>query len=181
MPSDIVVPADLGGLALSELKTWLGITRSQEDALLVDFLEASVSQCQAYIGQSPLDVTVEEYLSPDQEASLIQSRPAKEIQSVQLLDHNGNRNPMADDTYEIEIDENGAAHFKILKKLDGRAIVVRLRVGIAPKWETLPATLAQGIIRLAGHLYRYRDRNEVDKMPPSAINLWQIWRRPRLL
>jgi uncharacterized phiE125 gp8 family phage protein len=61
-------------------------------------------------------------------------------------------------------------------------LVVRFAAGMAVDWDTLPDGLRHGIVRLAAHLFRQRDANEVLPAPPAAVAaLWSPWRRLRLL
>jgi uncharacterized phiE125 gp8 family phage protein len=60
---------------------------------------------------------------------------------------------------------------------------VRLSVGIAADWASLPPALKHGVIRLAAHYYRDRDTgSQRTAAPPASVAaLWQPWRAMRLV
>ena len=185
MRRTIVEPADVSGTALAELKSWLGITRPNEDDLLVDLLQASLATCEAFIGQVPLWQLLEERLPVQPGRYPLTTRPiATSIVTVELVAEDGSRSSVDTADYEIELESNGSACFRLDRALDGQGVAVRLRAGIAGVWDDLPPNLKQGIIRLAAFHYRDRDRTgdaSSDNTPPASVAaLWRPWRTLRL-
>ncbi len=177
MQRTIVIAADLNGAPLDELKAWLGITRSNEDDVLIELLATSLSMCEAFIGQLPLEATLEESLPPVAGRYQLASRPVQSLASAELLAKNGIRSTLADDDLEIEIDSAGRACFALTSSLvDARAVIVQTVAGIAADWDELPKPLRHGIIRLAAYYYRDRDREEAIAPPASVGALWRPWR-----
>lgn len=185
MRRTIVEPADVSGAALAELKSWLGITRPNEDELLVDLLQASLAMCEAFIGQVPLWQLLEERLPVQPGRYPLVTRPiATSIVTAELVTQDGSRTAIDPADFELELESNGAANFRLDRALDGQGVAVRVRAGIAGTWDDVPAALKQGLIRLAAYFYRDRDRTggtKSDLAPPASVAaLWRPWRTVRL-
>ena len=179
----VVLPAEIGEAGLTELKQWLGISRNTEDALLAGLLMAALELCEAFTGQAPLAQLVEERLPPQRGLQLLASRPVREIAAVELIASDGSSAALSASDYTAEIAACGTAGFRLLVPVQGRALAVRLMVGIASDWASLPPPLRHGIIRLAAHHYRERDSGgqRAAAPPPVSITaLWQPWRLMRL-
>lgn len=178
----ILQPPVLGGAALAELKHWLGISRPTEDAALIDLLEASLSVCEAFTGQTPLMQTVEEVIAPVAGWHALTSRPVRDVTGATLITEDGSREAIAipGETFELRITD--AACVQVLRPLEGRGLALRVVAGIAENWEQVPAPLRHGIIRLAAHHYRDRDRDsKAGAAPPASVTaLWRPWRSVRL-
>ena len=69
-------------------------------------------------------------------------------------------------------------------RLNPDAGLSRLRVtyvaGLAEEWTDVPASLRQGIVRMAGYLYAHRDDAEANGPPHAVTALWQPHRRIRI-
>lgn len=181
----IVSPADVGGPALAELKDWLGISRPQDDAMLANLLTTSLAMCEAYTGQTPLQQTVEERLPTRAGRYHLRSKPFDQALTVEIIDQNGSRTPLPQDSYEVEMEAPGNACFTLNSDAEGQAIAVTARVGIATAWQTIPSALRQGLIRLAAYHYQDRVRPSGAKWdlspPPASVTaLWRPWREVRL-
>jgi uncharacterized phiE125 gp8 family phage protein len=178
----IVQPPVLSGAALAELKHWLGISRPAEDDALIALLEASLSICEAFTGKIPLVQIVEEVIAPVAGWQELTSRPVRDVTGAALIAADGSRQSLAvpGDTFELRIAD--AACVQLLRPLEGRGVALQLVVGIAEDWGQVPAPLRHGIIRLAAHHYRDRDRDtKASIAPPASVTaLWRPWRSVRL-
>lgn len=178
----IVKPPVLGGAALAELKHWLGINRPNDDVALIALLEASLAICEAFTGQTPLLQTVEETVAPVVGWQELTSRPVRNVSGAVLVAPDGTDEALAipGDTIELRITDRACV--QLLRPLEGRGVAIRLVVGIADTWEQVPAALRHGIIRLAAHHYRDRDRDtRASTAPPASVTaLWRPWRSVRL-
>jgi len=180
MQRTVTMSADLNGDALADLKRWLGITRPNEDAQLTDLLGASLAMCEAFTGQSPIEQTVEEQVSAKPGCYTLSSRPVRSLIGVQLIDESGNRSSLDAGSYDFQIDAAQTSRITMNDHVDGSAIAVSIRAGIAPDWSTLPQAIKQGIIRLAAFHYRDRETGR-DATPPASVTaLWRPWRIVRL-
>jgi uncharacterized phiE125 gp8 family phage protein len=180
----IVQPADMTGAALNDLKNWLGISRSNEDDLLTDLLLASLDLCEAFAGQAPLSQTIEEQISTSAGWYNLASRPVQNLVAVELIGQDGSRVALDTSDYEVDLRARETSSVRLLRSVAGQAVAVQLQTGIAAGWDTVPAALKQGIVRLAAHHYRDRDRTgsaSSDPTPPASVTaLWRPWRLLRL-
>ncbi len=178
MRRTITQPPDLSGTPLAELKQWLGITRDEEDALLLTVLHASLDLCEGFTGLLPLEVEVEERLAHETGEHRLTSRPVHSLLAIEWLDQAGSRGALDEDDYTFTIAANGSAMLTLPADSEAEAVVLRMTAGLAPDWTSLPAALRQGIIRLAA--FHYRDRDLSEPPPPSVTAMWQPWRQMRL-
>lgn len=181
MQRTIVQPPALGAAALAELKQWLGISRPDEDAVLTRLLETSLTICEAFTGKAPLRQTVEEIVPIRAGWHELVSRPVHQLLAAALIDNDAARVPLDEPDYAVELRASGSACVRLLQPLQGQAVALQLRVGIAEDWAALPAPLAQGIIRLTAHSYRDRDHRGSAVPPASVTALWRPWRDVRLV
>lgn len=176
MRRKIVQPADLSGDALTEFKQWLGISRPSEDANLIALLQASLATCEAFIGQAPLEQTVEETFDVEEGVTHLTSRPVRMLLNFESIDREGSRESLLDDVESIAISADGCAAVTIESATDHIAYAVQMSVGMAQNWSSMESPLRQGIIRLAAYYYRDRDLESSEQPPASVAALWRPWR-----
>lgn len=178
----IVQPPALGDAALADLKHWLGISRPTEDTMLIGLLETSLVICEAFTGRAPLVQAVEEVIALRGGWQELTSRPVRDVTGAALIAAGGSRETLAvpSDAFELRI--AGSACVQLLHPFEGRGVALQLVVGIADDWASVPAPLRHGIIRLAAHHYRDRDRDtKASAAPPASVTaLWRPWRSVRL-
>ena len=184
MRRTILERSNVSAEALAELKTWLGISRPNEDELLVGLLQASLDMCEAFIGQAPLSQLVEERMRVHAGRYSLVSRPVTSLDSAQITYQIGDATDLDPGSFDLELPARGNACFALNKSVEGQAIALQLRAGVAASWDAIPAALRQGLIRLAAYYYRNRDRpnsTKKDDAPPSSVTaLWRPWRTVRL-
>ena len=176
----IVQPADLSGDALAEFKEWLGISRPGEDAMLLDLLAASLAMCEAFTGQAPIEQRVEELFPAKHGRYFFASRPVRSSLSVDAVGADGTRSAVATEEFQFGTEASGIGSIDLEASTDAAAVAVQILAGIASSWSETPKPLRQGIIRLAAHYYRDRDRESSAKPPASVTALWRPWRVMRL-
>lgn len=185
MRRTIVEPADISGEALADLKKWLGITRPNDDDLLIDLLNGALAVCESFTRQVPISQLVEERAPITAGVTTLVSRPVASLATVEVVAQDGTRTTLDASAFEFALETPGSARFKLKLSVDGQAIAIRVRAGISATWAELPAPLRQGIIRLCAFQYRDRDRTGGDKaeaMPPTSVAaLWRPWRTIRLV
>lgn len=184
MQRKIIEPADVGGTALAELKSWLGISKSNEDALLQDLLKTSIAMCEAFTGQAPLSQRIEERLPTHAGQFKLASRPVLAVLSVEIIAQNGERSALSSDQYETDLQAGGQLCFTLKNRVEGQSLALTATVGLSEDWEGVPAVLKQGIIRLCAYYYRDRDRPGDAKKsatPPTIVSaLWRPYQTLRL-
>ncbi|MEQ8772655.1 MAG: hypothetical protein RIC51_07445 [Erythrobacter sp.] len=187
MRRTVVQPASFSGEAVAELRSWLGISREADDAMLVDLLEASHALCESFTGQMPLIQTAEEQFPFLAGPCQLSVRPVRSLVSIDEISGDGSRSPLDASDYDLTIETDGIAQIEFSSRGDGRPLAISVQAGIAQEWASLPAPLRQGMIRLAAHHFRERDRPAQTKYeslgiaaPASVTALWRPWRRARL-
>lgn len=175
----IITPAVLPSAALAELKQWLGITVSADDAPLGRAFAAALETCESFTGTMPLAQECEEILPDHTRWQTLATRPVQAITAVQRI-VNGRRSALSPSNYAIELGANGTGCVRLLSPQSDR-VVVSFTAGFVDEWAALPDGLRHGIVRLAAHQHRERDSANIAPLPPASVAaLWRPWRRMRL-
>jgi uncharacterized phiE125 gp8 family phage protein len=167
-------------VALAELKAFLRISVSDEDALLAGFLRAAADLCEAFTGRALVDRAVEELAAASTVRTRLGSGPVRAIESVATLDEAGAAMALAADAFTAEIDANGEGWVKLRAAVDARRLRVAYRAGMAADWNGVPEMLRHGIVRLAAQYYLRRGETGEAEVPAAVTALWRPWRRLRL-
>ena len=209
MMREIVTPAALPPAALAELKDWLGITTSLDDAALSALLATAVDVCADFTGLIPLACQCEEMLAlpthcrpippvgdwqnlsypadwrmaPRQPGwHLLSTRPVRSFTSLAGVLPDGTRVVLSPDTYELRLDAEGGCGIRVNDPGGFYRAVASFSAGHSTDWAHLPVQLRHGIIRLAAHQHRTRETVGADALPPASVAaLWRPWRRVRLV
>ena len=182
MKRAIVVPAMVAGAPLDELKGWLSITTSGDDALLTGLLHSALEMCEAFTGQMPLEALCEEILPASALWQSLKTRPVQAVAGVEAILPDGTRFALPSQHYAVELDADGGARVRLLQQTGSGRLAVRFTAGMTAHWSGLPEGLRQGVLRLAAHQYSMRSSESADAAPPAAVAaLWRPWRRIRLI
>lgn len=179
MQRTLITPPDIGG-ALAELKHWLAITNTQDDAALEALLRAALDICEAFTGTMPLAATVEEVHAATCEWQCLYASPVHAILTTEGIDSAGTRTPLPAADYEIDITGDSRGLVRLRHAGVMQRLAVRFVAGLVPEWDALPDGLRHGILRLAAHNYRAREHDEGPNPPAAVAALWRPWRRMRL-
>ena len=183
----VIAPAPLPASAIAELKEWLGINSTREDALLTTLLGSALELCESYTGIRPVQALCEEVwpvrpTTGSGEWQTLSTRPIETISSLEAVGATGNRVFLPTDAYAVDLGPDGAGRFRVLDADGASRVAVRFTAGIAARWDNLPAALRQGVIRMAAHHHRSREDGAAGLAPPTAVAaLWHPWRRMRLI
>ena len=177
----IVTPAVLPPSALAELKQWLAISTTQDDAPLAALLRASIDMCESFTGTMPITAECEEVLAVTGAWQLLEVRPVQAITAVYGIPADGARFALPAADYSIDLDADGGGRVLIANPGSAGRIAVRATAGLAASWDTLPEALRHGILRLAAHQHRERETSGAGPLPAAVAALWRPWRRLRLL
>lgn len=181
MKRTIVAPPLLSPAALTELKAWLGIALSRDDAELGALLAAALEICEGFLGQLPLISGCEEVLGAHVWWQSLSARPVQAITGVAALAIDGTRRALDMTGYMLDLTADGDGRVRLATRIDEKRIVVSYSAGIAASWELLPEAVQQGVIRLAAFQHREREADRPAPVPPAAVAaLWRPWRRVHL-
>jgi uncharacterized phiE125 gp8 family phage protein len=181
MKRAIVTPAILPASALAELKLWLGISTTHDDALLTALLRAALDMCEAFTGLMPLEAECEEVIPARGGWLPLSVRPVQAITAASGVMPNGSQTALAAGDYELDLDADGTGRLRLFNRGNATNLAVRFVAGLVPGWDSLPDALRHGIVRLAAHQHRERESSGAAPQPPAAVAaLWQPWRRMRL-
>lgn len=170
-----------GGQAasLAELKAYLRIAGSEEDALLGGMLRAAAALCEQFLGQWLIARDARETLPASAAWTRLSARPVVAIQAVEAIDAAGGASALAVEAYAVDIDANGDGWVRVPAAGDARLVRVRYRAGMAEEMNGLPEAIRQGIIRLAAETHA--GRGDGSASPPAVVSaLWRPWRRMRV-
>ena len=165
--------------ALAELKHWLGITRTADDAQLTALIGAGLDACEHFTGLTPLAAQVEETREASHEWARLATRPVAHVASVDIVGPEGARTALSDEEYDLRLAGDGSAQLRLRRGPFASRVAVTLEAGLATDWEGLPDGLRHGILRFAAFLHREGEQGVAE--PPAAIAaLWRPWRVLRL-
>lgn len=181
MTRAIVVPPQLSAAALDELKAWLGITTSRDDAELTTLLHAALDLCEAFTGTKPLVSACEERFAATADWHKLSANPVQAITAVEAVGDDGTRTALPITDYAIDLDADGAGRVRILRPLETAHVVASYTAGLATEWMLLPVGIRHGLIRFAAHEHRQRDSGSASALPAAVAALWRPWRRVRLV
>ena len=201
----IITPPVLPSEALAELKQWLGIATTQDDAELADLLAVAVEVCADFTGLLPLacvaqeviGVTADDLADPRYRPGAarpwrpwngrpgwqqLASRPVRALISVAAVADDGSSTALGTPDYFMRIDAEGGCGIRIVNAHGADRFAVQVSAGLATGWSTIPEAMRHGIIRLAAHQYRNRESGGAGPLPPASVSaLWLPWRRMRLV
>ena len=167
-------------VALAELKAFLRISVSEEDALLAGLVRAAADLCEAFTGRALIDRAVEELAAVSTARTRLTTGPVRSIESVATTDEEGVATLLGSDQFTAEIDAGGEGWVTVRAPIAAKRIRVAYRVGMAADWNGVPEMLRHGIIRLAAQYYLRRGETGENEVPAAVTALWRPWRRLRL-
>jgi len=166
-------------VALAEVKAYLRVDGSDEDALIAGLVRSATELCEAFTRLALIERDVEEIVPGRASWTRLGRAPVRAILGVFALDAAGAETPLAGGDHAVDIDAAGDGWVRLPRGGGGR-VLVRYRVGGAADWNGVPEALRQGIVRMVAHLYSHRDRED-GRGPPAAVTaLWLPYRRLRL-
>ena len=181
MQRTIVTPASLPSSALGELKLWLAITSTREDAALTQLLRAALDTLEGFTRAVSIEATYEEVQNVSSGWKALGLAPVRSITGVQGIAANGSRFAIPAGNYQTDITCDQIGRLSLINAAGAVSVAVTYTAGMAATWDTLPAALRHGLIRLAAFHFRARESDAAGAGPPAAISaLWQPFRRMRL-
>ena len=165
---------------LEQLKAYLRISGSDEDALLAGLLRTAAELCEAFTRLALIERDAEEILPARPTWTHLALAPVRAISGVSAVGPVGEQSPLPSGDYAIDIDAAGEGWVRVTAPGEARRIRIAYQAGLGADWAGAPMPLRQGVVRLAAHLYAHRE-GAVQSGPPAAVTaLWRPWRRLRL-
>lgn len=165
---------------VEELKGFLRIAGSEEDALLAGLVRTATELCESFTRRALLEREVEETLPASAGWRRLARAPVKAILDVSSVVADGATAPLGVEDYAVDIDSSGCGWVRLSGASAGRRALVRYTAGQAADWNGIPEPLRHGIVRLAAHLYAHREGAPTQAPPAAVAALWRPWRRLRL-
>ena len=164
-------------VALAELKSFLRISVSDEDALLAGLVRAAAELCEAFVGRALIARNVEEVVAATTVRIRLGAGPVRAIESVAALGGDGEATSLDPADFTAEIDADGDGYMTLHAATDARRLRITYRAGTAADWNGVPEMLRHGIVRLAAQYYLRRGETKDAEVPAAVTALWRRWRR----
>lgn len=167
-----LLPAGFAPVAVEEVKAFLRLDASSEDAVIGGFVRASAALAEAFTGQWLIARVFTQSVASIGDWQRLGVAPVVAITG--LSDASG---PLPGGAYEVDIDLNGIGWVRLLRGDATARVTVAGRAGLAASWNGVPEPLRAGIVRMAAHLFTHRDDPDTTALPGGVSALWRPWRR----
>jgi uncharacterized phiE125 gp8 family phage protein len=161
---------------LDDLKAYLRISLTDEDAALTDLLHSASETAERFLGQMIVARTVDEVLPAGSGWRSLALRPVRSITAVTGIPAEGAEFALPVENYAIDIDAGGAGLVRVLNPGAAGRIRVTYLAGMASDDSAVPDAIQHAIVRLAGELNARREGLEPE-LPASVAALLRPWRR----
>ena len=164
---------DLPAALIAEVRDFVRIDHQADDDAIDAFLRSAASLCEDFTGQMLITRSVTDMLPAGQAWRKLKRLPVQAIVSVEAVGADGAASLLAVADYGVDID-------RLYRSDGGSRVRVTYTAGLATDWNELPASLRQGIVRMAGYLYANRDGVDAGGPPSAVTALWRPYRRMRM-
>ena len=166
--------------ALAEAREYLRLGGGSDEAVLAAALRTATALCEAFTGVALISRPVQEILPVRGEWQRLGRTPVLAITAIEGVPAEGSVFALPIGAYAVDIDAAGDGWVQVTAPGAAGRVRVSYTAGLAPEPGRVPEPLRHGIIQLAGHLLRERDRDSGLEPPASVAALWRPWRRLRL-
>jgi uncharacterized phiE125 gp8 family phage protein len=166
--------------ALGELKAFLRIEDSREDALLAGLLRAATETVEAMLGLLLFERDVEERGTVLGGLVVLTAEPARTLLEARAEFPDGTERVLGEEEASLRTDSRGVGRLCVPSLADGSDLVVRYRAGMANDWNWVPEALRLAVIRVASHFFRHRDAPDDPGIPTAVRRMVGPWRARRM-
>ncbi len=166
--------------AMAEARSFLRLEGGSDEGVLAGSLRSATALCEAFTGVALISRAVTETLAVRSEWQRLGRTPVLAITGVERVPADGSAFPLPVASYAVDIDAAGDGWVRVAQPGAAGRVRVSYTAGLAAEPGRVPEPLRHGIIQLAGHLLRERDRERGTEPPASVVALWRPWRRMRL-
>lgn len=182
---ELRMPPPAPPVGVEEVKAFLRIAASDEDALIAGLVRTAAETCERFTGRALVERPVEEMLPAVAGWIRLEAAPVRSIEAVAAVAADGGATDLPTGDYLVDIDAAGEGWVRLLRAGEAGRIRVSYTAGLAAGRNGVPEALRQGIVRLAAHLYGWRGGESgngagapASAAPPAAVTaLWRPWRR----
>jgi uncharacterized phiE125 gp8 family phage protein len=181
MHTDCLEPALLAATALIEAKALLRLETVDEEALLATQLRTALDMAEDFTGSVWLAATYREKRALRREI-ILRKRPFVQLTALRVLYANGSEVALDPALQDAQTSDHGEALLRLPDSvLDGRDVVISYRAGGFADWTNLPDGLRMGVLRMAAHLFAWRDDAGAPGVPSAVAALWRPYKQLRLM
>lgn len=170
--------------AAAAVEDFLRAGGTGETALIAALTNSAAEYCEQFTGTVLIARSFAETLRPTGAWQRLGRSPVRAISGVEALPTGGPAQPLPAAAFAVDIDAPGDGWVRVAERTGATRVRVSYQAGLAADWDSLPAALRHGVIRLAAHLYSVRSADGADGRrlePPAAVAaLWRPYRRLRL-
>jgi uncharacterized phiE125 gp8 family phage protein len=181
MQTECVEPSLLPPTALIEAKALLRLETIDEEALLAVQLRTALDMAEDFTGSIWLTATYREKRALRREI-ILRKRPFVSLTGLRLLFGNGSEEALDPTLQDVHVSDHGEAMLCVPDSvMDARDIVISYRAGGFADWTNLPEGLRMGVLRMAAHLFAWRDAPDAVAVPNAVAALWRPFKHLRLM
>jgi uncharacterized phiE125 gp8 family phage protein len=181
MQTECIEPALLSATALIEAKALLRLETVDEEALLAAQLRAALDMAEDFTGSIWLAATYREKRALAREI-ILRKRPFMQLTGLRVLYANGSEAALDPSLQDTQVSDHGEALLRLPESvLDGNALLISYRAGGFADWTLLPDGLRMGVLRMAAHLFAWRDEAGAPGVPNAVAALWRPYKQLRLM
>ncbi len=181
MQAEVIEPSVLAATALIEAKALLRLETIDEEALLAAQLRTALELAEDFTGSVWLAATYREKRALAREI-VLQKRPFQLLTAVRLLYANGSEVALDPTQITTQSSDHGEVMLSMpVVAMDGRDVVISYRAGAYSDWTYLPDGLRMGVLRMAAHLFTWRDDALSVGVPGAVAALWRPYKQLRLM
>ena len=162
-----------------EAKAFARVTASEEDALFARLAESALGLAEAFLRVSLIVRAHRAVLPAAAVWQVLPVGPVTEISTVEGLPADGAAFALPVGSYAIDVDAGGDGWVRVTAPGSAGRVAVTYAAGLASDWAGVPGPVAQGVVRLTGHLYATRDG--MGPVPAAVTALWRPFRRIDLM
>lgn len=179
MSIQVITPATAEPLSLTEVKEFLRVDSSDEDATLNIMIAAAREMCENYTRQILMTTTIAEKMDSFPSGNVLLSRgPIQSITSISYLDSAGDTQTVSSADYTKDLISQPSRLDPVTSwpsaNAEVNAVTTQYVVGFSSASD-VPAPLRQGIMLVIASMYE--DRSDgVKRLPTASEYLWNPFR-----
>lgn len=166
---------------IDEARDFARLGAGVDDGVLAAMLRSATGICEQFTGQALVSRVMTETANiRSGEWQRLARSPVSAITDVVGIPAEGAAFALPVGHYAIDIDAAGDGWVRVAEPGIAGRMRITYQAGMAGSAGLVPEPLRQGIVMLAAHLLRERDRDVAGEPPAAVAALWRPWRRMRL-